>query len=102
MNTRPFILPLAPLFFAPGCADPQSDRIPENRLERQMVGLLEKFDRWDENGDGKLTGNELDEAARISGIPAPEILKFYDTDNDGAITLREAQAAYARRVEQRS
>jgi len=85
----------------PGCATPSSDRIPENRTERQMIGLLEKFDRWDYNGDGRLTIDELDEASRISGVPAQDILNYYDTNKDGAITLREAQAAYERRIEQR-
>ncbi|MEK6230503.1 MAG: hypothetical protein N2A42_01465 [Luteolibacter sp.] len=28
-------------------------------LKRQMVGLLEKFDRWDYNGDGYLSHTEL-------------------------------------------
>jgi len=83
-----------------GCA-PKDERIPETRIERQMVGLLEKFDRWDYNGDGRLTLDELDEAARISGIPAQDILEFYDTNQDGAITLQEAQTAYNRRIEQR-
>jgi hypothetical protein len=101
MNIHPPLLPIALFLFLAGCTSPQSDRIPESRIERQMVGLLEKFDRWDYNGDGKLTLDELDEASKISGIPAEDILKFYDTDQDGAITLREAQAAYNRRVLQR-
>lgn len=66
-----------------------------------MIGLLEKFDRWDYNGDGRLTLGELGEASSISGIPPQDILAFYDTNKDGAITLIEAQAAYQRRVEQR-
>jgi hypothetical protein len=87
---------------AGGCAaPPQVPRAepPESRVERQMIGLLEKFDRWDLNGDGRLTIDELDEASRISGMPASEILSFYDANSDGAITLVEAQAAYARSPE---
>ena len=82
------------------CA-PQNERIPLTPVERQMLGLVEKFDRWDLNGDGRLTLDELDEASQISGYPAEEILKFYDLNGDGAITLREAQAAYSKRIDER-
>ena len=102
MNLRAIshLLPV-PTLWMTSCANPATDRLPESRIERQMIGLLEKFDRWDLDGSGKLTINELSEAERISGIPAQDILKFYDTDRDGAIALHEAQAAYQRRVQQR-
>lgn len=70
-------------------------------VKRQMVGLLEKFDRWDHNGDGYLSMRELGEAERLSGLPADEILAFYDTGKDGRISLREAEAGMAREVEAR-
>lgn len=92
--------PLITAFTAIGCA-PESERIPESRTDRQMLGLIEKFDRWDYNGDGRLTQNELAEASEISGYPAAEILKHYDANGDGAITLREAQAGYKQRIENR-
>jgi len=103
MKPIPPVLAILTAVLALGsCADTSAtDRIPESRIERQMIGLLEKFDRWDYNGDGRLTIDELDEAAKTSGIPAKDILDFYDTNKDGAITLHEAQAAYQRRVEQR-
>lgn len=85
--------------FAASCAstpDEPLDDAPDTAVERQMIGLLEKFDRWDLNGDGRLTVDELGEAERISGKPAREILDFYDINRDGGITLAEAQAAYAR------
>jgi Ca2+-binding EF-hand superfamily protein len=61
-----------------------------------MIGLLEKFDRYDENGDGQLRLSELKQAEERTGQPAAEILAFYDTDKSGGITLREAQNAYSR------
>ena len=70
--------------------------VPQNAIERQMIGLLEKFDRWDENGDGKLTAPELVEAEQRSGRPADRIIQFYDTDQDGGISLREARRGFAR------
>lgn len=94
------ILPI-PMLWLTCCAAPPTERVPQSPMERQMIGLLEKFDRWDLDGNGKLTLAELSDAERISGIPAQDILKFYDTNQDGAITLREAQAAYQRRIEQR-
>jgi Ca2+-binding EF-hand superfamily protein len=61
-----------------------------------MVGLLEKFDRWDYNGDGYLTASELKDAERLSGLPVDEIIGFYDADKDGRISFREAQAGMTR------
>ena len=64
-----------------------------------MIGLLQKFDRWDYNGDGYLTASELKPAQKASGHKPAEILEFYDTNKDGRISLREAQAAYSRSSE---
>lgn len=66
------------------------------RVKRQMVGLLEKFDRWDYNGDGQLELSELNEAEELSGLPKADILAFYDTNRNGRISLNEAQAGMAR------
>lgn len=65
-------------------------------VKRQMIGLLEKFDRWDYNGDGQLTLSELKEAEELSGLPAAEILAFYDTGKNGNISLAEAEAGMSR------
>ena len=70
-------------------------------VKRQMIGLLEKFDRWDYNGDGHLVASELKDAEQLSGLPVAEIVKFYDTDNDARISLREAQAGLLRLDEAR-
>jgi hypothetical protein len=78
------------------CAPAPDPLIPASPVERQMVGLLEKFDRWDLDGNGLLTASELDEAEQISGVTSKEILAFYDTNKDGGISLREAQNALAR------
>ncbi|MEO8617207.1 MAG: hypothetical protein ABI600_18865 [Luteolibacter sp.] len=86
-----------------GCSSGPGPVIPKSRTERQMIGLLEKFDRWDDNGDGELTETELNHGInRFKGTPAKvhytgkEIIDFYDTNKDGRVTLREAQAGYAR------
>jgi hypothetical protein len=86
----PYLVALASCSTAPGPV------IPKTKVERQMIGLLQKFDRWDENGDGQLTAPELKVAAKISGHPVEAILAFYDTNHSGGISLREAQAGYAR------
>lgn len=67
--------------------------------KRQMVGLLEKFDRWDYNGDGHLSAQELADAEKLSGIPVDEIISFYDTGKDGRISFREAQSGMSRETE---
>lgn len=61
-----------------------------------MVGLTEKFDRWDENGNGQLSSSELQQAEQISGVPAAKIIDFYDANGDGMISLRESQHAISR------
>lgn len=66
-----------------------------------MVGLLEKFDRWDYNGDGQLTESELQETEQISGLPARDVIDFYDTNKDRKISLKEAQAGMSRLGEAR-
>lgn len=70
-------------------------------VKRQMVGLLEKFDRWDYNGDGQLALSELKEAEQLSGLSAADILGFYDAGKNGRISLAEAQAGMSRLDEAR-
>lgn len=70
--------------------------VTQSPIERQMIGLTQKFDLWDENGDGKLSANELDEAVKASGFTAAEIIEFYDSDGDGLISLRETQEGISR------
>lgn len=65
-------------------------------VKRQMIGLLEKFDRWDYNGDGQLALSELKEAEELSGLPSADILSFYDTGKNGKISYAEAQAGMSR------
>jgi len=85
------------------CSSGPGPVIPETRTERQMIGLLEKFDRWDDDGDGALTEKELNHGInRFKDTPTrvdytgKEIIDFYDTNKNGKVTLREAQVGYAR------
>lgn len=78
------------------CAKGPGPVTPKTRVERQMVGLLQKFDRWDVNGDGKLKAKELRRAGRITKHDPQEIIAFYDTNGDKAISLKEAQAGLKR------
>lgn len=78
------------------CSSGPGPITPTTKVERQMVGLLEKFDRWDYNGDGYLTASELKQAEKISGLPPARIIGFYDTNHDGRISLREAQDGFSR------
>lgn len=72
---------------------------PKTKVERQMVGLLQKFDRWDYNGDSYLTLAELKPAAQIRNQSPAMIMEFYDTNRDGKISLREAQDSFSRTEE---
>jgi Ca2+-binding EF-hand superfamily protein len=71
-----------------------------------MIGLMEKFDRWDYDGDGHLNATEIQNGIDgLKGKPqqvsynSAEVLDFYDTNRDGKISLREAQAGYKRAAE---
>lgn len=61
-----------------------------------MIGLLQKFDRWDDDGNGQLDRQELTEGLAGSGHSADAVMEFYDTNCDGKISLKEAQNAYSR------
>ena len=86
-----FLLPLA---FVACAEDPQDPRV----VDRKMIGLQQKFDLLDTNGDGYLTKAELiagyDELGVVNQTPetADALIKFYDFDKDGKISLREAQS----------
>lgn len=77
--------------------------VPKTPVQHQMLALLEKFDRWDYNGDGQLGKTELAHGiASLHGKPqevsytTKEVLDFYDTDRNGKISLAEAQKGYSR------
>jgi hypothetical protein len=81
--------------------------IPETRSERQMLGLVEKFDRWDYNGDGELSVDEIKAGiATLAGtsravtFDAAEVVKHYDRNGNNTVSLREAQAGYRRTTQE--
>jgi hypothetical protein len=94
-------LKLTPFALMVACHPGIGPVVPQNSVERKMIGLLQKFDRWDENGDGNLDERELAPAKNFSTLTPAEIIAFYDTGKDGKISLREAQAGYARSDEAR-
>jgi Ca2+-binding EF-hand superfamily protein len=88
------------------CSSGLGPVVPKTKVERQMIGLLEKFDRWDYDGDGFLDRKELSEGiAGLRGKPqevsytAEEVIDFYDTNHDRKISIMEAQAGYKRSTE---
>ena len=78
------------------CAKAPGPVTPVTPVQRQMIGLLEKFDRWDENGDGHLTEAEVNKAERITGYPPEKIVEFYVGNGDKRISLKEAQDGLTR------
>jgi len=91
MKFTPFLV--FPLLAA--CAGP-GPIVPETKVEKQMIGLLEKFDRYDLDGNGQLDAKELVAAQKSTGHPPAEIIDFYDKDKNGTISLREAQRGFSR------
>lgn len=102
MTLRP-ILPILAVCSTTACSPGPGSAIPETRSEKQMLGIMEKFDRWDYNGDGELSLREI--KAGIAGIKgssravtynAADVVKYYDLNGDKKVSLREAQAGYHR------
>lgn len=88
-------LALLPFLFA-ACAtheDPHS----EAAHGRKMMSLLEKFDRFDYNGNGSLTRKEIEQGVVEAGVTAVDpmeldaMMKHYDVYKDGKITRWEAE-----------
>lgn len=84
---------------ATGCA-PTVEKPGER--QRQMYGLMQKFDRFDNDGNGYLTREELEKGLKeagtlhLSSAQLDKAMKSYDTDGDKRISLREAQLGAAR------
>jgi Ca2+-binding EF-hand superfamily protein len=88
--------------FSAGCSQGLGPVEPRTETERKMIGLLEKFDRWDYDGNGRLDLGELKEGLeQVPGNdhPPERVLAFYDRNGDGMLSLAEAQAGYARAAE---
>jgi Ca2+-binding EF-hand superfamily protein len=78
------------------CSPNLESPVPKTSMERKMIGLMQKFDLWDENGDGYLDQPELARNLAGSQYSAHKVIAFYDTDGDGKISLEEAQNGYKR------
>ncbi len=96
-----FILPTSAACLLAACATGTGSAIPKTNSEKQMLGLMEKFDRWDYNGNGKLNTKEIDDGinslkgtSRAVTYTAAEVVEFYDKSGDKSVSLREAQAGY--------
>lgn len=67
-------------------------------VSRKMIGLQEKFDLIDLDGDGYLTRSEIITGFDQIGVvdQSPEtvdaIIDFYDFNKDGKLSLRETQS----------
>ncbi len=89
--------------FLTACVSNRDSTTPKSTPEKQMLGFIEKFDRWDYNGNGVLSTKEIDEGiaslqgtSRAVSYTAAEVVKFYDRNGDKSVSLREAQAKYSR------
>jgi hypothetical protein len=101
MNSLRLFLPALAICSIAACSPGPGTAIPETRSEKQMLGLMEKFDRWDYNGDGELSAKEISSGiAAIQGTSkavtykAADVVKYYDKDGDKTVSLREAQEGY--------
>lgn len=100
MRFQPLFAAFATSLLA-ACASGTGSAIPETNSEKQMLGLMEKFDRWDYDGNGLLSSKEIDvgitslkNTSRAVTFTAAEVVEFYDRNGDKSVSLREAQAGY--------
>ena len=86
------------LLCACGTTSPEKPKYDVEETERKMMGLQQKFDLYDLDGNGLLTHEELTQGFIKAGIPdvTPEkvnkVIDFYDFNKDGMISLRETQS----------
>ena len=98
------IFPLALLFVS--CGGPmasgpgaQAGDDLQTDQERKVIALLEKFDRFDDNGNGQLTRAEIVSGIKFEGVHGVdtaeinELFGNYDSNRNGSISLPEANAA---------
>lgn len=88
------------------CSSGTGSAIPETRSEKQMLGLMEKFDRWDHDGNGQLSAMEIDAGvatmkgtSRAVTYDGAEVVNHYDRNGNQTVSLREAQSGYNRTTE---
>lgn len=93
MSFRMKFVPLFLFAVLASCSQP-GPVVPETKVEKQMISLLQKFDLYDTDGSGKLDEKELSQ--NTSGHPAGEIIDFYDLNKDRKVSLREAQRGFSR------
>ena len=101
--TSQHLLPTLAGCLVAACSPGPGTAIPETRSEKQMLGLIEKFDRWDYNGDGELSFREINAGIknlkgsnRAVNYRAADVIKYYDQNGNKTVSLREAQAGYHR------
>ncbi|MEP4076792.1 EF-hand domain-containing protein [Haloferula sp.] len=88
---------LLPVLLLAACAASSSPTDPEI-VGRKMIGLQQKFDLIDTDGDGFLTRAEIVAGFDDIGVvdQSPEtvdaIIDFYDFNKDGKLSLRETQS----------
>ena len=94
----PIFLFLAPFFGVVSCL-PNTNTNEPPPIHRKMFALVEKFDRFDDNGDGYLTRKELEAGVKTTGTVQltksqyDQVMLVYDTDKDKKISLDEAKIA---------
>lgn len=92
-----YLLLLIPI--AVSCGPSKLDPDSEIARNRKIMALQEKFDRFDYNGDGKLTLAEVRQGVKesgVTGVSDEEIVRLfdhYDVTKDGYITRWESQHA---------
>lgn len=90
-----YLLALIPLLISCVSDNPHS----QAAHGRKVMGLQEKFDRFDYNADGELTRAEIEQGIRESGtvgITEEELdlaMKEYDVNDNGAISRWETERA---------
>ena len=93
ISSRMFLLPLLVMS---SCVS-RTDEVPP--IHRKMFGLVEKFDRFDTDGDGYLSRKELEAGVnsmgpdRLTKDQYDRVMIVYDTNKDGKISLKEAKLA---------
>lgn len=101
MKSSIFLLPALLLTACGTSSGPTgSSGSAQEEMAAKLVTFQQRFDRYDDNGDGFLSRQEVaaglanDWGEELTPDTVPFIFAFYDTNRDNRISLAEINAGY--------
>ena len=90
---------ILPLLLLMAACTPTPSPHSEAAHNRKVMALQEKFDRFDYDGNGRMSRAEIEQGIRESGVKGvtkeeiDAVMKHYDVNDDGEISRWETERA---------